>query len=368
MMKNINKSKLKNLIVSSKFTIFVVGSLLISLYFAATSMLQPANQNLTTVENTLQQKTEFSYMANVQPSKLYPEGGLVEPDSIIFEKVTKDIPTTIHTSITSVKNIEVEGTFQPTLTIEAGEFWKKELPLGEKQSFQYKGNEQNIVDGTYSINLNEIKDLIETVEEEINVSPDNYLLKVNPNISGNIRYDGNEISVNEGGELIFEYGYNKITLVSEQEFITEIPFENQKAIENTYTILGLTGSLLTVRVLSIISSIILILLLIYRFVMVKENKKARTSEAEKLDQKYASRLVTVTKKIEIVNKSFLILESFDALLQVSDEKELPIFRYEDSNKEEVVYFIIDVDYIFSFEANNKVDTENNIVGSDVSYG
>jgi hypothetical protein len=368
-MKSSNESKLKRLFVSTKFAILIGCLLIVSLYVAVTSFLQPSNQSQTTIENTLQQKTAFSYLVNVQPSELYPQGGIIEPDSVIFEKVTNEIPTTIQTSITSEQDIKVEGSVQPILTIEAGEFWKKDIPLSEKEPFQFEGKEYNVINRTFSININEVKELIKSIEEEINVSPDNYLLKVNPNITGTIIYAGKEISLNGGEELVFEYGYNKIQLASEKEFKTETPFKSQNTIENPYNLLGFAVPAFHAKVISIIVSICLIMLLLFLLERLKERKLAGTSEAQKIDKKHASRLVTVSKKFDLVNKSFLTLESFTALTQVADEKELPIFRYEDKSKEKIVYFIIDLDYIFSFEANNLVDTSSNTqIGSDVSYG
>lgn len=197
-MKRANESKLKRLFLSTKVAILIGCLLIVSLYVAVTSFLQPSNQSQTTIENTLQQKTAFSYLVNVQPSELYPQGGLIEPDSIIFEKVTKEILTTIQTSITSEQDIKVEGSFHPILTIEAGEFWEKEIPLSQKQPFQFEGKEYNLIDHTFSININEIKELIKRVEDEIIVSPNNYLLKVNPNITGTILYEGREVPLNGG--------------------------------------------------------------------------------------------------------------------------------------------------------------------------
>ncbi|WP_417898738.1 DUF5305 family protein [Bacillus haimaensis] len=346
---------------------FLVASLIGTGYVFMATKEDP----LVSAENRLAHSTSYSYKAVVKESQLFPDGGTITPGTVIFENVTTEIPLEINSILTSEDPVTFTGTYHPTLTIVADNYWSKEIPLTEEKSFELEGNSLHLFDKEiYSIDVNQVRSLITSIEEETGVRAENYSIKFSPNIQGSVLYNGMERKLdNNIHELQFNYSYYKFELSGNTEHSSEVVFEGDMISSHSLTILGLPISNSMIKGILVISVILFGVLLFTNLLNIRAYQQSCLSEVEKIQKKHGRRLIPVAKKTDLMNKSSLLLDSFDSLLLVADEKELPIFHYYDRNKSNNIYFIIDAYYLYSFEASDKSDYKKTLsLGSDLSYG
>ena len=85
----------------------------------------------------------------------------------------------------------------------------------------------------------------------------------------------------------------------------------------------------------------------------KNRVKPKKSEVFMINKKYGKRIITVTKDMNGAPRSTIMLDSFKAILQLADEKELPIFLNKNPEEGRPVFFIVDGDYIYSYESASR---------------
>jgi hypothetical protein len=215
-----------------------------------------------------------------------------------------------------------------------------------------------------------VKTFIEQVEEETGISPEQYSIEIVPNILGTINYEGKERDFRLEDRLAFQYTYNEITLASEKTFSSETPFISSEVITNSFTVFGVSMPLILVRTISTLIACILLIVLIYtnKNLLLNRNKPIR-SQVDKINKKYGNRIITVSQKLNIDQKSIITLSSFTSILKVADEKELPIFCHKIHEDGSAVYFIVDGDYVYNYETIKSTlihGTEKGII-SDNAY-
>ena len=94
---------------------------------------------------------------------------------------------------------------------------------------------------------------------------------------------------------------------------------------------------------------LLLLALISSDILRNRLKRYNLTDAERIDIKYRGRLIPIKQQLDMCNS--LKLESFESLLKIADDKEQPIFRYEDLNKA-VMYYVVDGKHIYSYSVDN----------------
>lgn len=353
---------------NKKLILILALLLLISISITVYSLAQPSTVTNKVDENISQMETNYEYKATISPNMLYPEGGTIEVSDTMFKKITTAIPFDINSRIHSGKEVLVKGTYEVLLLVKAGDLWEKTFPLEQKQSFEHQSTKIAIIDKSFSIDMNKINSFITKVEEETGVRSDQYSIEVSPNIQGTITYAGKEVPLKIEDKLIFQYSYDKIVLASEKSVSSVTPFTTSETYTNTFQILGIVLPVNTVQVFSSLLSFLLLVAIIaigYKN-FAKLRVKRVTTQIEKINKKYGSRIITVSKKINMVNKSIFTLYSFKSVLKLSEDKELPIFFYRDSLEETGTYFVVDGDYLYTYETV-KVDLVRN-PNKDVGIG
>ena len=334
--------------------------LLISTSITVYSLAQPSTVTNKVDENISQMETNYEYKATISPNVLYPEGGTIEVSDTMFKKITTAIPFDLNSTIHSGKEVLAKGTYEVLLLVKAGDLWEKTFLLEEKQSFEHKSTNIAIIDKPYLIDMSKINSFITKVEEETGVRSDQYSIEVSPNIQGTITYAGKEVPFKMEEKLIFQSSYDKIVLASEKSATSVTPFTTSETYTNSFQMLGLDLPISTVQLVSSLLSFLLLITIIalgYKNIA-KLRVKRVTTQIDKINKKYGSRIITVSKKINMVNKSIFTLYSFKSVLKLSEDKELPIFFYRDSLEEIGTYFVVDGDYLYTYETV-KVDVIRN---------
>ncbi|MEK5067052.1 DUF5305 family protein [Sporosarcina sp. FSL K6-1508] len=294
-------------------------------------------------------ETNYDYKATLMPNVLYPNGGTVEAGDTMFRKITTAIPINLKSTIDYENEILAKGTHEAKLVIKAGDMWERMFPLEKKQAFEEKGKAIAILEKAYKIDLEKVNAFILQVEEETGIKLPQYAIEVVPNIQGTINYDGKEMNIQEQGKLTFQYSYEEIALASEKVFTSMSPLATTEMIPNTFNLFGFSLPLSRVRIISSLFSLSLLLTIIYVYKrLVTNHAKPITSRVEKINKKYSSRIIPVSEKLNIDQKSILTLDSFKSVLKIADDKELPIFFHNDHQDGSAIYFIVDGDYLYSY--------------------
>lgn len=329
--------------------IILIILLAVSTTLSVFSLLQPTTITNQTSGNTPQIVTNYDYKATITPNILYPNGGTIDAGETIFKKITTAIPFNLNSTIHSQGEITAEGTYEVQLVIKAGGFWERAFPLEQKQTFHLSGTTLPVIDQAFTIDLEKIYDFIMQVEHETDIRPSEYSIEVVPNIEGTIHSAGKELAIPKQDNLIFQYLYEEMTLASDTTFTSQLtPVVATQIMPNSFNLFGLSVPLASIRISSTILSFFLLLSIIY---LRKSTLTQRSTLPciEKINKKYAKRLIPVTQKINVNENSIFTLDSFKSILKIADEKELPIFFCKNHQVGSAEYFIVDGNYVYSYQ-------------------
>ena len=126
------------------FGILII-TLILSIFYFNMSINQPAVIDEKIIENSITEIIDFSYHAVVNPSTLYPRGGRVVPDNIIFTKITDKIIINMNYSLESEAAIKIDGNNRVSLNIVAKDMWNIEKELVPLQVVKSEGNLNSII-------------------------------------------------------------------------------------------------------------------------------------------------------------------------------------------------------------------------------
>ena len=347
-MRKISVKKFKENNKKIVFTLVIL--LIISVPISVYSLVKPPSTSNQITDNNLEINTSFDYKATIKPNVLYPDGGTVEVGDTIIKKITTSIPVDLQSMINSENEVTAKGSHEIQLVVKAADLWERSFSLAEKQTFEHKGTEIPILDSTFNVNLEEVKTFIEQVEEETGISPEQYSIEIVPNILGTINYEGKERDFHLEDKLAFQYTYNEITLASEKSFSSVTPFTSTEVNTNSLIIFGITLPLIPVRIVSTIFSSLLLIAFIFAYKnLVNYRVKPIRSQIDKINKKYGNRIISVSQKVNMDEKSIITLSSFKSVLKVADEKELPIFCHKIHEDGTALYFIVDGDFVYNYE-------------------
>ncbi|QUG40576.1 hypothetical protein KD050_14890 [Psychrobacillus sp. INOP01] len=74
----------------------------------------------------------------------------------------------------------------------------------------------------------------------------------------------------------------------------------------------------------------------------------------------------MTQDIKGAPRLIISLNSFKSILQLSDEKELPIFLNKNPEEGRPVFFIVDGDYVYSYEPASRELVRNTRIDPSIS--
>lgn len=309
----------------------------------------------TEIVNIIEQNTSVNYFANVNPSILYPEGGRIIPDNAIFTNLTEDLIVDLNINVNSQHPIEIDGTSQVLLRILASDTWQRDAVLIAKSPISLS-NSSTIIDEEINININQIQSFISAVEQETLVRPGNYQLQIIPITTGDILNEDGIVIGSANNEVVipFEMNSQYLKYVAEEQkkdFVNKTEIKNTSVINQEFSLFGLgmskKNSILIFSFLSLASLISIALLLKNTFS--NESK----DEEKKLKKKYAVQMANISKDTIFDNNIQIILTDFKSLIKISEDKEEPILKKENIEENQVHYYVMGLNHIYTYKSENK---------------
>ncbi len=347
--KRINEKYRKYIIVLI-FAIFIISSVLTFL-----SIRQPYEIEEKVIKNTIEEKTSFDYKAKVIPCTLYPEGGIITPDNVIFKNLTEDFIVEINSQIMTDQPVKIEATKSMKYNLIAEKMWEREFVLKQPFKRNYNGISHDLVNEDIHININEINDYLTKIEEETLIRP-NYTIIVKSEVTGNI-YDENDniiYEINNILEIPFELSGQYIRYAGEteeKEFINTKSIEQVNIIPQQFNLFGLSLSVTGSRLCSGITAFISLVLLIIFIIEKITNKPASLSEINLIEKKNKGNIINITNKMDIGSMPQVTVKSFKELLKISEEKEESILKYFDESLGIVYYYITTSSFIYIYKSS-----------------
>lgn len=356
--------------IKGKYRPYVVGSivalLVISTIFAYNALGQQLVKEEKIITNSIEEKITFDYLASVNKSTLYPNGGIIVPDGVIFSNLTEKLIIQLEGSINTGQPVEVESNTRVTYSLIAKDMWEREFEVIPTIETKTEGVSNSLLKKEIEINLQELLSFINLIEEETLIRT-NYLLVIKPKIQGIVYGDNNDIihEINSNLEIPFELSnqYIKYTGESNQkEFTSTKILEEVNTTPLVYKFLGKSISIQLSRfIFSGISIISFIALLVYGIEIISSKEKG--SEANLIDKKYKSKIIVISDKIFQTNLPQLQLINFKKLLLISEEKEEPILKYTDDIEGVTYYYVLGTTAIYYYKTSINVLNK----GSEIVY-
>jgi hypothetical protein len=309
----------------------------------------------------------------VVPCTLFPNGGIVDTKDSMYTKITKAIHLNLKSNVTSDKPVSVQGTRSVFVRLIAEGLWERNFVLEPQKDFNLQGNENKLVENDYVIDVKNIAAYIEKVEKEITVRPDKYLINIKPEIIGNIIYEDKKLPIDTTPEISFEFS-SIIKLIGEKEFTKETPIETTRILNQNFRLMNIVVPIIPARYIFSTLSLLLFGIIVFRIYKNININKKEIPEVNKIDKKYKNRLTDISKNITMLNKINVNVKSFKSLIQLADDKEQPILRFNNSDIDRIFYYVMDGDCIYSYSPDDKdenlslMEVSASASGNDIKQG
>ena len=319
------------------FSIIIIIIFLVLIGFTINSFLTPIKVKKNIETNIIEEKAMFDYKVRVKPSILYPSGGVIEKNNSILTEITKDVVVDFEYSIKSKKPINIIGDYKVYLYVISEGLWEKEFLLKGNNNIIIKNNDNKVIYDKIEIKLNEYINIIDEITEEIKASGNRVIVKIQPKIKGDIYYNDDKTPMKLNPELIFDYKGKYLSLAKD----SSLKFENNESIHKTITksnyISFLTKNISVKKARCIFSFLSIISLIIFIIIYRKKISQNNMSNFQKIDYRHKKRFINIKNKIEEKNLIDVYVKDMNKIIDISDEVEVPILRYE--NKNQIIYYL-----------------------------
>lgn len=339
----------------SRFKSWFYGILVLfwaaSAVIAITAVGQADEIEVKIFENNIVQNTVFDYKLDVIPCTLYPAGGTITPEGPVFTNITRSIRLKLTSNLKAEDSVEVDAEKRVLIKIVAEDYWERDYMTCTAEKLNLQGMDICLLDEELNILPGEINNYVKKVEEEIQVRPSKYYLKIKPLLTGKVKYKGEEIPIDESPELSFEIRNGLLLQQGEKEYLKESKLERINRVHQDFNLFGVEMPLAAARYLFSLIALFGLLILLNEVIQLMKRRKSMQTEAQKIDKRYHNRIVDVKNKVSSEKKNLLVLESFKALIRIADERELPILRYK-HNIESVTYYVADGIDLYLYNAKD----------------
>jgi len=328
--------------ISSVFAILLV----ISLYGCYTFISMPLTRSKNNVDLRYAQSAEYSYTAFVEPSLLYDNRTEIGKGEPLYKNLVEQIEIILKYELsqtpTPVEMTGIEVRYEASATLSGGD-WMKTYPLNSMRS-----NSSSFTE-TYTINIEEIEDIVETIGEETETRVYAYTYEINPRI----RLDasaGNEYIEQEFNPTLkikFEGGKIEFEGLSSTKTGSVTHHETEKA---TYKFLGSFEEINYMRGITVMGIIAFSTMLFYSGRNALRERESRTF-MERLSGDIRDRIVEAFEPPERIEKTTIKVSSLEHLAKVAEEAFKPIMHHGD------IFYVLDGDVRYEFSTVVVADVE-----------
>jgi hypothetical protein len=335
---------------------------IISTWLTIQALRKPLVLEEAVITNRLEEKVSYDYMVDVKRSLLYPKGGKVSPDGIIFNNITNSLIITLDYGLKSEKSVKVEGNIIVKYRITATDMWEREFVIIENKPIKSEGVENSLLKEDIAIDLSDLLEYTTKIEEATLVKPNSYTLTIEPQIKGTVYQDNNQMlyKVDKNLEIPFELNsqtmkYKGDPQAKEQVYNSDIQEINTVPV--TINLFNNEVLLLNARYIFGILSFVLFLILIPAMYKKLKIKKVKVSEINLIDKKHKGKIIEVNDRISYERLPRVGLKSFKDLFSMAEEKEEPILKYNDDKDNSVYYYFPCVSCIYFYSVSDNVIAE-----------
>lgn len=320
--------------------------LLISISGCHTFISMPLTRSKNNVDLRYTQSVEYVYTAFVEPSLLYDnrteigEGeplytNLVEQIEIVFKYELTQTPSPVEMS-----GIEIR--YEASVTLSGGD-WKKTYPLNSMTSKVSSFTE------TYTIDMEEIEGIVETIGEETGARAHSYTYEIKPSI--NLEASAGRATIKQAFNptltVKFEGGTIEFEGLSSAKSGSVIHYEEELA---TWRLLGFAVEIPAMRLVSVIASISFIALLYNPLTLILQERASR-SFMERLSGEIRDRIVEISEPPERIERATIKVSSLEDLARVAEEAFKPIMHHGE------LFYVLDGDVRYEFQVVADPDVE-----------
>lgn len=325
------------------------------------------------LKESTRQSISYDYMVYPSPSTLYPSGTepLPSGEKSYFANITQKIVFEVAGEIEVFSSKEPEGDFQIGLFLRSPEQWEKKMDFAPEITVNRPSKEKLEFKAGFTLPLGQAELMGETIVEELGIRPrDAYNLVIQSridNLSPAVGDVSNDIP------LIGEYTFALKGRIIEP--MGQLLYEKEGASKETVTrinyidFLGYSLEVILARML-IASLLIVSLLGIGFFYLIRRKTSVGSAvslevkELERINRRYASRIIKVGKMKEIPENSLVIeVDNFKELVKIANEREKPILQVNSQkqftlnpnpnlNPNSVRFYIVDEDTLYFYKILN----------------
>lgn len=280
----------------------------------------------------------YTYTAAIVPDALYPSGGTAPADSPVFPNITKELTVSMLPTLTATGPMKVSLHMDPVLRVIAQGLWQQDSPLGNPQSFSGNLSGMHLAPSDWSVDVAGISGDISSIEKAILAVPTTYLIVLDPRLSGVVTHGGEREALNWDPRLTFAVQSGTWLVRGPLAFSHRLHFQQVQSAPVAFQPLGIKMSPLVGRLVFGLLAVLLLALWALLW-WPQRAQRPRETPWQRLDRKHRGRIVRTSVNVQSLHRELVYVESFDVLLRMVEEKELPILRSESPGT--VEYVVVD---------------------------
>lgn len=325
---------------SSVFAILLV----ISIYGSYTFLRMPLTRSKNNLDLRYTQNVEYGYTAFVEPSLLYDNRTEVGKGDPLYRNLVNQIEIVLKYELTQTPTpVEMTGIqvrYEASASLSGGA-WTKTYPLNSMKS-----NPSSFTE-TYTIDMEEIEDIVETIGEETGIRAHSYTYEIKPSIilAASAGKEAIEQAFNPTLKIKFEGGKIDFEGLSSTKSGSVVHYEEELV---TWRLFAWDMEIPAMRLISIIMSMSFVILLYNPVRLVVQERTSRTF-MERLSGDIKDRIVEASEPPERIEKATIKVDSLEDLARVAEEAFKPIIHHGD------VFYVLDGDMRYEFSKEEEKD-------------
>ncbi len=321
-------------IISVLFTVFLA----VSLYGCYSFMGTPSTLTKNTVDLQYVQRADYSYTAQVKPSLLYDNRTQISEGEPLYHNLVEELEITLLYNFTqnpeTFEMIDVTVNYEASATITGGS-WSKTYHLKSSEVKPLTFTD------TYTLNMDEIDEVVETIGEETGTRVYSYTYLIQPRIRLEGSAGGEKVTVEFNPALIVKFESGKVKFEG-LENVKSDSITHYETEEVSVSFLAWSvpmGAVKTSSVLNIIAMSIVLAISI-RFNL--QERESRTP-LEMLNGDVRDRIVEAIEPPEYIARVTIKVGSINDLAKISEETFKPIIHHDH------IYHVLDRDVRYEFK-------------------